>query len=75
MADPQYFGFQSGFRCDRASPTLVSKIHDFYYVDGKRIGDVDSDGPTRVDYVQSLALVTHTRFAGNDISTLSAWTR
>ena len=40
---------------DETDKGTVSKIHDFYYVDGKRIGDVGSDGPTRVDYVKSLA--------------------
>lgn len=33
----------------------VNRHHDYYYIDGKRIGDVGNDGDVRLDYAQQLA--------------------
>ena len=33
----------------------IDKHHEFYYFDGKRIGDVGNDGPLKVSYAEELA--------------------
>jgi hypothetical protein len=33
----------------------VNRVQRYYYVDGKRVGDVGNDGPSRTDYVTALA--------------------
>ena len=35
--------------------SVASKITRYYYVDGKRVGDISNDGPSRTDYAQALA--------------------
>ncbi|EUJ10338.1 Rhs family protein [Methylophilaceae bacterium 11] len=35
--------------------TVANKVERFYYVDGVAVGGVGNDGPSRVDYVQSMA--------------------
>ncbi|EUJ10302.1 Rhs family protein [Methylophilaceae bacterium 11] len=35
--------------------SVANKVERFYYVDGKAVGSVGNDGPSRVDYVQSMA--------------------
>lgn len=35
--------------------TIARQFHNYYYLDGHRIGDVGNDGDARVDYVQALA--------------------
>jgi YD repeat-containing protein len=42
------------FRDEIAGGT-VNRVHRYYYVDGKRVGDVGNDGPSRTDYVQAMA--------------------
>ncbi|MEO4031082.1 hypothetical protein ABH313_23880, partial [Chromobacterium vaccinii] len=36
----------------------VYKKQDYYYVDGKQVGAVGNDGPSRVDFAQALAQIT-----------------
>ncbi|WP_220272938.1 LysM peptidoglycan-binding domain-containing protein [Aquitalea aquatica] len=33
----------------------VNQRHDYYYLDGQRVGDVGNDSDTRIDYAQALA--------------------
>ena len=35
--------------------TVANKVERFYYVDGKAVGGVGNDGPSRTDYAQALA--------------------
>ena len=35
--------------------TVADKITRYYYVDGKRVGDISNDGSSRTDYVATLA--------------------
>ncbi len=35
--------------------SIANKVQRYYYVDGKRVGDVGNDGPSRTDYVTSMA--------------------
>jgi YD repeat-containing protein len=42
------------FRDEIAGGT-VNRVHRYYYVDGKRVGDVGNEGPSRTDYVQAMA--------------------
>lgn len=35
--------------------SVADKITRYYYVDGKRVGDISNDGPSRTDYAQALA--------------------
>jgi YD repeat-containing protein len=40
---------------DEIAGTSVNRVQRFYYVNGKRVGDVGNDGPGRTDYVQAMA--------------------
>jgi YD repeat-containing protein len=42
------------FRDEIAGGT-INRVQRYYYVDGKRIGDVGNDGDVRTDYVQAMA--------------------
>jgi YD repeat-containing protein len=42
------------FRDEIAGGT-VNRVHRYYYVEGKRVGDVGNDGPSRTDYVQAMS--------------------
>jgi YD repeat-containing protein len=35
--------------------SIANKVQRYYYVDGKRVGDVGNDGPSRTDYITSMA--------------------
>jgi len=35
--------------------SVANKVTRYYYVDGKRVGDVSNDGPSRTDYAQAMA--------------------
>ncbi|WP_315385005.1 LysM peptidoglycan-binding domain-containing protein [Microvirgula aerodenitrificans] len=40
---------------DEISENRLNLRHDYYYLDGQRIGDVGNDGDPRIDYAQALA--------------------
>lgn len=40
---------------DEIAGNAINRVQRYYYVDGKRIGDVGNDGPSRTDYVQAMA--------------------
>jgi YD repeat-containing protein len=40
---------------DEIAANSVNKVQRYYYVDGKRVGDVGNEGPSRTDYVQAMA--------------------
>ncbi|WP_124553492.1 LysM peptidoglycan-binding domain-containing protein [Methylophilus methylotrophus] len=40
---------------DEVAGGSVNRVQRYYYVDGKRVGDVGNDGPSRTDYVQAMA--------------------
>jgi YD repeat-containing protein len=56
---------QAGFRYTTNAEGLIMtreehmpnalRLQKYYYVDGKRVGDVGNGGPSRMDYVQALA--------------------
>ena len=40
---------------DEMAGGSVNRVQRFYYVDGKRVGDVGNDGPSRTDYVRAMS--------------------
>jgi YD repeat-containing protein len=40
---------------DEIAGSVVNKVQRYYYVNGKRVGDVGSDGFSRTDYAQAMA--------------------
>jgi YD repeat-containing protein len=42
-------------RRDQISNSNINMVHNYYYLDGKRVGDVGNDGDAKPDYAQALA--------------------
>ncbi|MDK2124358.1 polymorphic toxin-type HINT domain-containing protein [Parachitinimonas caeni] len=58
----RYFNNSQGIilRRDELDKDTIHRYRQYYYLDGKRIGDVSNDGPSRDDYAQTLSRLAQT---------------